>query len=395
MGDSTTVYEFAADAGIARLAPAGTGDPDGVGGHVVFRHSARWLPQRIDHEAADLLSRFTVPRTADEVISAYCHDRGEQAAAVVDDARQVVAVMVGRGVLVAQGQSGSPPAVGWASGYRTLRCVRSTDDAEVWEATGPDGEHVALKIAAGDDDVAMLHQEAMILPRLNGVAVPRLVEWRPGPDLCLLATQWTQGISPDAAAAPLIDQARAGSAAAFTALLDLALSILDAYIALHAADVVHGDVHQGNILVAGTTATLVDFGQARPWLPPMLVPTRRVEPGYAEPEFATAMLHRHPSPHPSAASDQYSLATLLYGLFTGSRYLPHTTNLRDWLHRVAHQPPDPLPDWTRRHHPALETVLHRALAKNPTDRYPTLAQLRHDLVAARPVHDSAPQVRCW
>ncbi|MEV0250677.1 protein kinase [Nocardia sp. NPDC050712] len=140
----------------------------------------------------------------------------------------------------------------------------------------------------------------------------------------------------------------------------------------HHAGVLHRDVKPANILLARPTRThpeaalLTDFGIARLHADSPL-PTR---PGtilatlaYAAPE----QLRGLPLDH---RSDQYSLACTLFRMLTGA--LPHAaTNPAAMIKGHLHDPPQPVAALRPDLPSTLDQVMTRALAKHPTDRYPT------------------------
>lgn len=102
-------------------------------------------------------------------------------------------------------------------------------------------------------------------------------------------------------------------------LRDIAIPLLEALAHAHGAGILHGDLKPGNVILAEDGPRLFDFGLGQPAdgiLPslPRLCSSRikAWTPGYAAPE----LLDGAP---PSAASDLYALACMLYELGAGSR----------------------------------------------------------------------------
>ncbi len=78
---------------------------------------------------------------------------------------------------------------------------------------------------------------------------------------------------------------------------------------------------------------------------------------------------------PRAASDQYALAVTFYQLLTGRA--PFTGNLYAVMHGHLQSPPPPLREFNPLLPAQLEPVFQRALAKDPTRRYPDVLAFAH------------------
>ncbi len=140
-------------------------------------------------------------------------------------------------------------------------------------------------------------------------------------------------------------------------------SVLGALEAVHAAGIVHRDVKPENILLPGGHALLADFGIARPSGDGPESPTDSGAlgtPGYMAPEQAEGG-------EPTASADLYAVAMVLYECLTG----------RKWRLAV----PVDEADWSGIAVP-VASVLRRALAPSPGDRWPDAAAFRVALAAA-------------
>jgi len=138
----------------------------------------------------------------------------------------------------------------------------------------------------------------------------------------------------------------------------------------HEAGVIHRDIKPENILFCRTGAKIADFGIAR--IPESTITRQNTvlgTPAYTAPEALAKGEF-------SAASDQFALAATLYEAATGVRAFGSDDPLVTVGH-VASDPPAPVdarigsPAIAR----ALTKVFDRGLAKNPTRRFSSCAEL--------------------
>ncbi|GAB2726750.1 serine/threonine-protein kinase [Nocardia thraciensis] len=136
----------------------------------------------------------------------------------------------------------------------------------------------------------------------------------------------------------------------------------------HANDVVHLDVKPANVLLGTTEPAAVrvsDFDQAR-WL-------HRPEPDLATDGFVVVSV---PYAAPellragavSPATDQYGLACSAVELLTGRPPFVRA-NLNATASAHLHDPPPEISETRHWIPPEVDTILHRALAKDPAARY--------------------------
>jgi eukaryotic-like serine/threonine-protein kinase len=145
----------------------------------------------------------------------------------------------------------------------------------------------------------------------------------------------------------------------------------------HAAGIVHRDVKPANLLLdADDRLAVGDFGIATLAAEATLTMTGDVigTAAYLSPEQA---LGKPATP----ASDRYALAVVAYELLTGRRPFVAESAAAQMLQHVETQPPAPstlgagVP-------PAVDAVLWRGLAKDPSDRPRSARELVADLTAA-------------
>ncbi len=135
---------------------------------------------------------------------------------------------------------------------------------------------------------------------------------------------------------------------------------------------VHRDVKPENILFADGHAVLADFGVARACCAPGMAPVTEVglalgTPEYMSPEQASGEQDL------GSRSDLYSLACVVYEMLTGEPPLGGD-NPRSTMAKQVTEVPRPLRVLRPDAPPAVEAALARALAKNPADRFASVAE---------------------
>lgn len=181
--------------------------------------------------------------------------------------------------------------------YRAERLLSTGAQAQVWLATGPEGE-VALKIARTDGQRDALLREARALSRVDHPCIVRLL--RAAPDGSWLALERLGGVT--------LDRWADGRSPA--EIVSVARQLLHAVAHLHKKGVIHGDLKPANVVVdAQGTPRVLDLGVATLAGEP---PVRglRGTPGYVAPEILRGE-------RPTPATDMYGFGGVLYAAFTG------------------------------------------------------------------------------
>jgi len=281
--------------------------------------------------------------------------------------------------------------------YQLVRLLGVGGMAEVWLAQRADGafkRDVALKLPLlarlRTDLVRRFARERDILAALEHPNIARLYDAGVSPDgLPYLAMEYVPG-------QPLMDwcDARRLDVAE---RLRLFLQVLDAVQYAHARHVLHRDIKPSNILVIESgQVRLLDFGVAK-----LLAEEeqdtqltrmygRALTPEYASPEF----LRGDPV---GARADIYSLGVVLYELLAGSRPYQLSAGastalleqailegrLRRPSTRVTQQAAAARAtsaDKLARHlRGDLDSIVRRALARDPAERYPSTLALTDDV----------------
>jgi serine/threonine-protein kinase len=148
----------------------------------------------------------------------------------------------------------------------------------------------------------------------------------------------------------------------------IAGDVADALEYAHARGIVHRDIKPENILLEGDRALVADFGIARAssrlegrlTTPGMTIGT----PAYLSPEQAVG-------DDVSPASDQYSLACVLYEMISGSPPFTGDTSQAIVVQHLTREPP-----WLDKRGglEAISGAVHRAMSKDPRDRFASCAQ---------------------
>ncbi|MET0552696.1 MAG: serine/threonine-protein kinase [Vicinamibacteria bacterium] len=261
---------------------------------------------------------------------------------------------------------------------------------EVWRAeraAGGFAQPAAVKLVragfASSHLIARFELERQVLARLSHPAIAAVFDGGVAPDgRPWFAMELVEGV-------PLTDFARE-RALPLADVLRLFTSVCDAVDFAHRSLVVHRDLKPSNILVtAAGQVKLLDFGLAKllePELDPRLTRTemRALTPAYAAPEQVLG----EPV---TTATDVFALGVLLYELLTGGlphdRRAPTTAALAEEVARETVEKPSArvrrrdasAVRQARRLAGDLDTIVLRALHREPARRYPSAAALAEDL----------------
>ncbi len=204
---------------------------------------------------------------------------------------------------------------------------------------------------------------------------------------------------------PLLEFCRRGALGVSERLL-LFLQIADAVGYAHRRLIVHRDLKPGNILVtAEGQAKLLDFGLGQmiggqePSHEITQAGPAPMTPAYASPEQIRGESY-------TMAGDVYSLGVILYELLAGRRPYPATTNYLDLARAICDEEAPPLADAVdpaapnaaaqrRRLRGDLETIVAKALEKDPRRRYPTVDAFAADLRRYREGRPVAARKPTW
>src|SRR5262245_24772896 len=188
-------------------------------------------------------------------------------------------------------------------------------------------------------------------------------------------------VMPYAEGRPL-KQVIAGQPLEILSALSIAVQVADAIASAHARGIVHRDIKPNNIVVSDQgQVKVLDFGLAK-----MLATDEAVADidksmteigvpygtvGYGSPEQAAGERVDH-------RTDVFSLGVVLYEMVTGRQPFKGRNRI-EILNAVINDEPDPAGDLNPNAPPRLQTILDRALAKKPRERFGTMAEMRDEL----------------
>jgi serine/threonine protein kinase len=160
----------------------------------------------------------------------------------------------------------------------------------------------------------------------------------------------------------------------------------------HDNHIIHQDVKPANFLIRDNPEQpnrpdllLADFGIAR-------MSSGTASESHTSRGTPTYMAPEQWSGNPVAATDQYALAIMTYELLAGRS--PFTGRQEQVMYQHLMTPPSPPSSINHALSPAIDAVILRALAKQPADRYPSIAdfarELQNAIVSAPTVYAPLP-----
>jgi len=353
------------------------------GDFAISRPQSRTPSRILDPQSAALLKEFETPNTIGQAIAHYSRAVNSDPEQTLEDALPMLTQLIGWRLLVPPNseeaeeiQASFQPGV-TAVDCEVLQCIQALEDSEIYQVRRPAGTIAALKIlrsGSNAEGCRMLEREGAVLRHLAGTVSSVLLDagiWESRPYLLL---EWCEGVDAGTAAAQL-HQDRGVEAQ--RKLFSLCCQILRSYSRLHDQGVIHSDIHPRNIIVdQADRVKIVDFGLARQENVNQKFgePPRGGVGFFFEPEYAAAVSQGQQPPCASQLGEQYALAALLYSLLAGAQYVDFSLTKDEMMRQILQVSPVPFARRSMASWPEVESVLAKALSKDPSARFASVSE---------------------
>jgi eukaryotic-like serine/threonine-protein kinase len=281
-------------------------------------------------------------------------------------------------------------------GYDVQAVIGSGGMASVYRAFDPNLQRlVAIKVlspatASQPDFVERFRQEARLIANLRHPNIVQVYDFGEQDGLIYMVQELLPGPTLEQR---LLDAVAQGSKLSRDETLAITTQLAGALDAAHAAGIIHRDVKPSNALWNGYGAlVLTDFGIAKNTLTTANYTQAGFvlgTPLYLSPEQAQGLPL-------TPASDIYALGVVLYELISGRTPFESPNPMRVVMAHVQDQPP-PLRPLRPELPSAVETVVQRALAKDPAQRFGSAGELARAFeqawaVEAPSINTAAPSI---
>ena len=267
--------------------------------------------------------------------------------------------------------------------YKITAKIGAGGQGTVYKATDTRlGRNVVIKVlpaelTARDTNLKRFDREARLASALDHPNICTIFDLGETEGLHYIAMQYVEGRN--------VRQLVNGRPLELDSALRIAIQVADALATAHARGIIHRDIKSGNVMVTDEgQVKVLDFGLAklldeneaqasgihRTELTEVGVPYGTAT--YAAPEQARG-------DRVDWRADIFSTGVLLYEMLTGTWPFRGKTTI-DVRHAVIHDQPKSLAEARPSPAPArLQTILDKAMAKEPRDRYQKITELRDEL----------------
>ncbi|MDM5223542.1 lanthionine synthetase LanC family protein [Peribacillus sp. NJ11] len=359
-----------------------------VDSYVLSRPRSRTQSTIVDPEGAALLQEFRNPLTIYEAVTRYSKLKKKDPNKIMELAFPLLINFRNSNILVPSNSEQAKPIQPsftegtQFNGLELKKCIQLVEDSEIYQAKDKEGNLVALKIMRPCHNNALFQvyeRETIILKHLDGTFTPKYITTGVTDNRSYIVMEFCSGEHVARVAKRFRDLPMKESR---KKLLDLCQKIVSAYVHLHTNNVIHGDVHQGNLLFGEDgSLKVIDFGLGR------LEGTDKdfYQPFcgghffYSSPEYTK---HEQITPRErkaTFASEQYSLAAMLYFLITGENYQKFSLDRNELFRQIREENILPFAEYGQEPWPEMEEILKKSLHKEPAGRFPSMAHLAKQL----------------
>ncbi len=339
----------------------------------------------IDNNAGILLNEFSTPKSLVEGIASFSVKKNLDAQSILQSSYSFLQQLKTAGILVPANSPGSNKIASQFTegeefrGYRITKLICIVEDTEIYKVSQNETDF-ALKISREPSNATLNHRfqnEINILSGITSDHVPKIIDKGYFNNSPYIIMEWVEGEHASIAAAkirnnPLIDTN--------SELLRLCIKILKAYVDLHKQHIIHSDIHHKNVLAHNNNVKVIDFGLSHTEFSTEDVVSDRGGIGfYFEPEYAKAWLTKQKAPPTSIKSEQYSIAALLFFLFTGKHYINFSYENNASYKQIAYEEPISFSDAGVLGCDSIEKIFRKALSKDPADRYNNIEEFLNEL----------------
>lgn len=361
--------------------------------YIVSERRSRFSAIRVSAPVAEMLKLFDEPKLVGEAVFELAARLDARPQELLEEVFPTLLELRGARVLVTEAENDKettkPRQTRLApgqqiAGYEVVRVLDTSTETEIYELKGPAGKspanRAALKLvpdSAPDFVRRAAQRECLVLPWLaaRGLTdVPRLLDEKRGDQAHHIFLEWHGGRT--------LNHAARDPGLGLSTRLALAGAIVRTYARLHAAGVLHGDVHGGNIMVdEDGSVCVIDFGATRvdglalPELPRIGLLEEH------EPEAAAELIAGRDLPCVTKRGEQYAIANLLTLAIAGRPALMLPLEQQAALEAIVGQSPRAWDMAGHEHLTPLEAVIARALSKDPGARFASTADFAGAVLA--------------
>lgn len=358
---------------------------------VITLQNSRTKSKVVSGEFAELLQAFRSPKTLAEVIYNHAGLHDSDPLDLADESFTKLMNLKNAGFLILHDPGNIPlqkpllDAGDHFGNYSVVSRLLGMEDTEIYKVEDEKGNPFALKIlkASGNDHIKRLYEnELKTLLYLDGLVSPLVKEYGRHDENLYLIIEWCHGLT-------CIQEAskyrNINTRKNINKLLELSISVIDAFYHLHKQGILHGDIHPPNIIISENgLVKIIDYGYSAE-----KENKDRLQRGgtgfYYEPEFAKAVVDNRPRPILTEKGEQYSISVVIYKMITGRDYLDFSIDEKKIYGQIVNEVPVSFSKSDLLLPLELEQVLAKALSKDPESRYESV---KHFADALRMVQEA-------